>query len=490
MLGGGDDLFGSAAREAGGAEAAVAPLAVRMRPRTLDEVVGQQHLLRPGAPLRQLVDGGAATSVILWGPPGTGKTTLAYVVSQATGRRFVELSAVTAGVKDVRAVIEQARADLAMHGRQTVLFIDEVHRFNKAQQDALLPAVENRWVTLIAATTENPSFSIVSPLLSRSLLLVLTPLDDEDIRTLVRRAAATELAPLRIEDEQVDALLRLAGGDARRALTVLEAAAASARAAGSEVVDAAALGDAVDRLPVVYDRAGDQHYDVISAFIKSLRGSDVDAALHYLARMIEAGEDPRFIARRLVVLASEDIGLADPTALWTAVAAAHALELVGLPEARLNLAQATIALALAPKSNAVIKAIGAAQDDVRAGRTGPVPAHLRDAHYAGAKRLGHGRGYLYSHDAPGGVAAQQYAPDAVREQRYYRPTGYGREAAYRERLEAVRRALAGEAPPAGPAPDTVTEAPAAAPPRPPSESDEPSGPEQAPDDRPAQPVKE
>src|SRR4051794_26657326 len=311
-----------------------------MRPRTLDEVVGQAHLLRTGSPLRQLVEGGAATSVIMWGPPGTGKTTLAYVVSHATGRRFVELSAVTAGVKDVRAVIDEARRQLAMHDRQTVLFIDEVHRFNKAQQDALLPAVENRWITLIAATTENPSFSIISPLLSRSLMLVLEPLGDDDVRRLVDRALGTELRPMTIGGEERDAIVRMAGGDARRALTVLEAAAQSATAHGREAIDAVALADAVDRVPVVYDRAGDQHYDVISAFIKSVRGSDVDAALHYLARMIEAGEDPRFIARRLMILASEDIGLADPTALWTAVAAAHALELIGLPEARLNLAQA------------------------------------------------------------------------------------------------------------------------------------------------------
>jgi putative ATPase len=468
-----DDLFTAAADSAGRGESSVAPLAVRMRPRTLDEVVGQRHLLRTGSPLRQLVEGGAATSVIMWGPPGTGKTTLAYVISHATGRRFVELSAVTAGVKDVRAVIDQARRELAMYGRQTVLFIDEVHRFNKAQQDALLPAVENRWVTLVAATTENPSFSVVSPLLSRSLLLVLEPLGDDDVRRLVDRALDTELAPLTIGAEERDAIVRMAGGDARRALTVLEAAAQSAAAHGGTVVDATALADAVDRVPVVYDRAGDQHYDVISAFIKSVRGSDVDAALHYLARMIEAGEDPRFIARRLVISASEDIGMADPTALLTAVAAADAVAFIGMPEARLNLAQATIALALAPKSNAVITAIGAAQDDVRAGRTGPVPAHLRDAHYPGARRVGHGKGYVYSHDVPGGVAAQQYAPDGVHGRRYYQPSGYGREAAYAERLAAIRRALAGDppdtaAPAAGP-PDTVTPAPADPPTREPAD---------------------
>ena len=434
------DLFSEAARDA---EAAAAPLAVRMRPRTLDEVVGQRHLLKPGSPLRRLVEDDAPMSLFLWGPPGTGKTTLAYVVATSTNRHFVELSAVTAGVKDVRAAIEEARRQLALQQRQTVLFIDEVHRFNKAQQDALLPAVENRWVSLIAATTENPSFSVIAPLLSRSLLLVLEPLDDEDIRTLVARALDGPLDGLAIADEEVEAISRMAGGDARRALTVLEAAAGAARAHGSDVIDRATLEEAVDRVPVRYDRAGDQHYDVVSAFIKSIRGGDVDAALHYLARMIEAGEDPRFIARRLVILASEDIGLADPQALPQAVAAAHAVSFIGLPEGRLNLAQATIYLALAPKSNAVIRAIGAAAADVRAGLTGPVPAHLRDAHYPGAKALGHGRGYRYPHDFPGGVVAQTYAPDAVADRDYYQPSGHGAERAVGERLAHLRRVLRG-----------------------------------------------
>ena len=435
-----DDLFGAAARDA---EAAAAPLAVRMRPRTLDEVVGQQHLLRPGSPLRRLVEDDAPMSLFLWGPPGTGKTTLAHVVAAATNRRFVELSAVTAGVKDVRAVIDEARQQLALHNRQTVLFIDEVHRFNKAQQDALLPAVENRWVSLIAATTENPSFSVISPLLSRSLLLILEPLSDEDLAMLVVRALAGPLQGLTIADEERDSILRMAGGDARRALTILEAAAAAARAKGAAVIDRACLEDAVDRAPVRYDRAGDQHYDVVSAFIKSIRGGDVDAALHYLARMIEAGEDPRFIARRLVILASEDIGLADPTSLPTAVAAAQAVQMIGLPEARLNLAQATIHLSLAPKSNAVIAAIGKAAADVRAGLTGPVPAHLRDAHYPGAKALGHGRGYRYPHDFPGGVVTQQYAPDDVAGRDYYEPSDNGAERSAGARLAYLRTVLRG-----------------------------------------------
>src|SRR6202030_698873 len=363
------------------AASAAAPLAVRMRPRTLDEVIGQQHLTSAGTPFRKLVDNDAPMSLLLWGPPGTGKTTLAYVVSQVTKRRFVELSAVSAGVKDVRAAIDAARRTLGMSGAQTVLFIDDVHRFSKTQQDALLPAVENRWVSFIGATTENPSFSVVSPLLSRSLLLTLRPLDDDDIRQLIKRALTDERGldgKVAIDDDALEHLVRLAGGDGRRSLTYLEAA-----ALGTSHIDTATLERAVDRAAVRYDRDGDQHYDVISAFIKSMRGSDVDAALHYLARMIAAGEDPRFIARRLIVHASEDVGMADPTALQTAVAAAQAVEFVGLPEARINLAQAVIHIALAPKSNAVIRAIGAAEADVKAGLIGAVPSHLRDAHYPG-----------------------------------------------------------------------------------------------------------
>jgi putative ATPase len=418
------------------------PLAVRMRPRSLDEIVGQQHLLTPGSPLRRLA-AGEPMSVFLWGPPGTGKTTIAAVVSQQTERRFVEVSAVTAGVKEVRAILDRAQADLR-GGRETVLFVDEVHRFSKTQQDVLLPAVENRLVTLIAATTENPSFSVISPLLSRSLLLTLKPLGEDDLSALLDRALAAEhgmAAAYALEPEARSMILRLSGGDARRALTYLEEAAAGAAAVGAARIDADTVERSVDRAAVRYDRDGDQHYDVISAFIKSIRGSDVQAALHYLARMIAAGEDPRFIARRLVISASEDIGLADPTALTTAVAAADAVSFLGMPEGRLNLAQAVIALALAPKSNAVIAAVDAALADVNAGRIGLVPAHLRDAHYAGAAEYGHGSGYRYAHDEPHGVAAQQYLPDELAGARYYAPSGHGAEASLADRLARIEELL-------------------------------------------------
>ena len=436
-----DSLFDAAGEEAA---AASAPLAVRMRPRTLAEVIGQRHLTGEGTPFRKLADHDAAMSLLLWGPPGTGKTTLAQVVSHVTRRRFTELSAVTAGVKDVRAAIDTARRDLGLTGTGTILFVDEVHRFNKAQQDTLLPAVENRWVSFIGATTENPFFSVVGPLLSRSLLLTLEPLSDADIRAVIERAVADErglAGRITLADGVTDLLIRLAGGDARRVLTYLEAAALGVPDGGA--VDVTAVERAVDRAAVRYDRGGDQHYDVISAFIKSIRGSDADAAVHYLARMIQAGEDPRFIARRLIVHASEDIGLADPTALQAAVAAAHAVQFVGLPEARINLTQVVIHLALAPKSNAVIKAIGAAEADVQAGRIGSVPAHLRDAHYRGADRLGHGKGYVYPHDLDGAVAAQQYAPDELAGRRYYEPTRHGAEARFAERYERIRALLDG-----------------------------------------------
>jgi len=421
------------------------PLAVRMRPRTVDEIVGQDHLLAPGSPLRRLAEGRTAMSVFLWGPPGVGKTTIAAVVSASGERRFVELSAVTAGVKEVRAVLAEAQRALA-HGVGTVLFVDEVHRFSKAQQDVLLPAVENRLVTLIAATTENPSFSVISPLLSRSLLLTLKPLSDDDIGVLLDRALTEErglAGQYTVTAEARAALLRFAGGDARRALTYLEEAAAGAAAQGATGIDADTVSAAVDKAAVRYDRDGDQHYDVISAFIKSLRGSDVQAGLHYLARMIEAGEDPRFIARRLVILASEDIGMAAPSVLQTCVAAAQAVQLIGLPEARINLAQAVIACAMAPKSNAVVKAVDAAITDVRAGRIGTVPPHLRDAHYPGAKQHGHGQGYLYAHDAEHGVAAQQYLPDELAGARYYEPTNHGNESALAERLRLLEELLGG-----------------------------------------------
>jgi putative ATPase len=432
------------------------PLAVRMRPRTLDELVGQPQLLLPGSPLRRLVEADEPMSLLLWGPPGTGKTTIAAILSAATDRRFVEVSAVSAGVKEVRAAIDAARSELARGGRESVLFVDEVHRFSKAQQDALLPGVENRWVSLVAATTENPFFSVISPLLSRSLLLTLEPLTDDDVRGVIDAGVADERGlggSVLLEEDARDHLVRLAGGDARRALTYLEAAAGAAdavvstssttRGATADVIDLETAERAVDRAAVRYDRQGDQHYDVTSAFIKSIRGSDVDASLHYLARMVEAGEDPRFIARRLVILASEDIGLADPSALPTAVAAAQAVALIGMPEGRLNLAHAVIALALAPKSNAVIKAIEAASADVRAGKIGPVPSHLRDAHYTGSKKLGHGKGYQYAHDAPFGVAEQQYAPDVVKDAIYYEPTSLGAEEAAGQRWVRIRRLLRG-----------------------------------------------
>ena len=482
------------------------PLAVRMRPAALEEVAGQEHLLVAGSPLRRLidVDGPGASraapgSVILWGPPGTGKTTLAYLIASTSGRRFVELSAVTAGVKDVRQVIDDARRRLATGGEETVLFIDEVHRFSKSQQDALLPSVENRWVTLVAATTENPSFSVNSPLLSRSLLLTLKPLTSGDVRALVHRALVDERGlggAVTLAEEAEEHLVRLAGGDARKALTILEAAAgaalsevpdapvrttgsdddaqdpgdavgragaddpgegaeapdegedratgespAPATAHGAVVVDLETMERAIDVAAVRYDRDGDQHYDVTSAFIKSVRGSDVDASLHYLARMIAAGEDPRFIARRIVISAAEDVGMADPSALQTAVAAAQAVALIGMPEARIILAEAVVHLATAPKSNAAYLGIDAALADVRAGKVGTVPAHLRDAHYAGAKELGHGKGYKYAHDAPHAVARQQYLPDVLQGTRYYTPTDRGFERSVTERLERIRQIL-------------------------------------------------
>lgn len=433
-----------------GMPAATAPLAVRMRPRSLDEVVGQQHLLRPGSPLRVLAadtdGGGGAVSVILWGPPGTGKTTLAQAIAHSSGRRFVELSAVTAGVKDVRVVMERALNDRDLYGMATVLFLDEIHRFTKAQQDALLPGVENGWVTLVAATTENPSFSVISPLLSRSLLLTLEPLQESELADLIRRAIADPRGlgdAVEVEPEAIDALVQLASGDARRALTSLEAAASSAIALNAEEdsprVTPEIVSAAVNRALLRYDRNGDQHYDVTSAFIKSMRGSDPDAAIHYLARMIEAGEDPRFIARRLMVHAAEDVGMADPQALVIAVAAAEATQLIGLPEARIPLAEATIYIATAPKSNAVISAIDSAIADVKAGRFGLVPLHLRDAHYPGAKRMGHGKGYRYPHSDPRGVSPQQYLPDELVGREYYAPTAHGNEREVAERLEKIRR---------------------------------------------------
>ncbi len=410
---------------------------------------------------RPEVSTATAASVILWGPPGTGKTTLAQAIARSSGRRFVELSAVTAGVRDVREVMQEALTQRDLYGQSTILFLDEIHRFTKAQQDALLPGVENGWVVLIAATTENPSFSVISPLLSRSLLLTLQPLTDEDLGMLVDRAVADPRGlgdSVTLLPEARDALVRLASGDARRALTALEAAASLAEPAADEPgadadgADAAAstrpieitadnVANAVDRALLRYDRQGDEHYDVISAFIKSIRGSDVDAALHYLARMIEAGEDPRFIARRLIISAAEDIGLADPQALPLAVAAADAVQFIGMPEGRIPLAEATAYLATTAKSNASYLAIDKAIADVRAGGFGRVPLHLRDAHYPGAKRLGHGKGYVYPHDSDVGVAAQQYLPDELTGKRYYEPTTHGQERDVQARLDKIRRIL-------------------------------------------------
>lgn len=451
VSGSGDDLF--AAATAGDGPDLAAPLAVRMRPRTIDEVRGQEASLRPGSPLRRLIEGasGAAgpMSAILWGPPGTGKTTLAHLVALAADRKFVELSAINAGVKDVRAVIDAATQDRALYGRATVLFLDEIHRFSKAQQDALLPAVENRLIILVAATTENPSFSVIAPLLSRSILVTVQPLSDEDIASVLQDALTDERGlsgQFTLAEDAQTHLVRMAGGDARRALTALEAAAGAA--AGSPEITAAHVEQAMQQAMVRYDRAGDQHYDVASALIKSMRGSDVDAALHYLARMLEAGEDPRFIARRIVIAASEDVGMADPTALQTAVAAMHAVAQIGMPEARIILAQAVVHNALAPKSNAAYAGINAAIADVRAGRGGPVPPHLRGSGYAGAERLGHGDGYRYSHDEPGGVGAQQYLPDdLVGEADYYHPTDRGWENTLGPRWKSNRRRIHGQTPP-------------------------------------------
>ena len=455
------DLFAAARddRAVVGGDATLPPLAVRMRPRSLDEVRGQADVLRPGSPLRRLVEGSGGTagplSAIIWGPPGTGKTTLAHLVASASHRRFVELSAVTAGVKDVREVMDQARRERDLYDRQTVLFLDEIHRFTKAQQDALLPGVENRLVVLVAATTENPSFSVIAPLLSRSILVTLTPLDDDEIGDLVDAAVADErglAGGFALAADARDHLIRIAGGDARRALTALEAAAGVALDTEPLTADtddrpvSIALThteQAVAQAAVRYDRAGDQHYDVASALIKSMRGSDVDAALHYLARMLEAGEDPRFIARRIVIAASEDVGMADPTALQTAVAAMHAVAQIGMPEARIILAQAVVHNAMAPKSNAAYLAIGEAIADVRAGKGGPVPSHLRGSGYAGAARLGHGEGYAYAHDAPDGVAAQQYLPDDLAGRTdYYRPTDRGFEERLATRLAWLKERLA------------------------------------------------
>jgi len=426
-----------------------APLAARMRPETLDEVVGQAHLLGPGRLLRQAIEQDALTSVILYGPPGTGKTSIAHVIAQATRAHFETINAVTAGVADLRRTIEQARDRRTLSGTRTILFIDEIHRFNKAQQDALLPFVEDGTVTLIGATTENPFFEVTSTLVSRSRIFVLEPLTAEDLLKILSRAVSDPrgLGPDRVElsDDAARYIAGVANGDARAALNVLEAAALAAppAAEGLRRISLAVAEEAGQRRALLYGGDGDAHYDMISAFIKSIRGSDPDAAVYWLARMLAAGEDPRFIARRVVVHAAEDVGLADPQALVVAVAAAHALEFVGLPEARIPMSEAVIYLATAPKSNATVTAISRAWHDVEHEETRPVPRPLRDASYPGAARLGHGRGYEYPHDHPGGFVAQQYMPDNVKDRTYYEPTTSGYEAELRRRLrtwwEGVKR---------------------------------------------------
>ena len=427
-----DDLFSAAATERLRAQA---PLAARMRPRTLDDVVGQRHLVAKGSPLRVLIEADRLSSVIFWGPPGTGKTTLAEVVALTTQRYFERLSAVSAGVKDVRESIERAAERLGQFGKGTIVFIDEIHRFSTSQQDALLPSVESGVITLIGATTENPYFEINSPLRSRSTLFRLEPLLVEDVRTLLDRGALAE--GVQVESDALDALATRCGGDARQALTALEVACALA-SEKKEVLTTKHVDAALGVSALRYGR--DDHYDVVSAFIKSIRGSDPQAGLFWLARMLESGDDPKFIARRLVILASEDVGMADPNALVVAVAAATALEHVGLPEAQLNLAQAVVYLATAPKSNRVALAIWAAREDVRKGVFSEVPAHLRDGHYQAAKEFGHGVGYIYPHDDPSGWVSQQYLPDQAkgsisRQTSYYSPSDHGLEAEIAERIE-------------------------------------------------------
>ena len=416
------------------------PLAARMRPTSLDDIVGQDRLTAPGSSLRLLADGSLSISVILYGPPGSGKTSIADAIAHETGQRFVTLSATAAGVKDVRKVLADARAE----DRGTVVFIDEIHRFSKTQQDVLLPAVEDGAITLIGATTENPSFSVNSALVSRSILVELSPIDIGDIANLIRSAMLDERGfdnQLTIDEHAVELIARLASGDARQALTRLETVGNLVLARGGTEITPADVEQATGRALQRFDRDGDQHYDIVSAFIKSMRGSDPDAALYWLARLIEGGEDPRFIARRLIVHASEDVGMADPTVLPIAVAAAQAVQLLGMPEARLNLAQAAVAIATAPKSNAILTGIDQALSDVRSGHTGPVPDPLRDAHYPGAAGLGHGAGYKYPHDYPHHIVAQQYLPDAMTGTTYYRPSDNGHEATITRRMNAVHQSV-------------------------------------------------
>ena len=423
------DLFSAAAEERLREQA---PLAARMRPSSIDDVVGQEHLVGPGRPLRRLVEQDKLSSAIFWGPPGTGKTTLALAVAGTTRRHFAQLSAVTAGVKDVREVIEDARRRLGMHGQGTILFLDEIHRFSKAQQDALLPAVEDGTLTLIGATTENPFFEVNAPLRSRSTLFRLEPLSREAVDTLVRRGLAA--VGTTASEDAVELLVDRAGGDGRQVLTALEVATALAHPGAVELEHVeSALGTSALR----YGR--DDHYDIVSAFIKSMRGSDPQAAVYYLGRMLEAGDDARFIARRMIIFASEDVGLADPTSLLVAVAAAQAVEHVGLPEAQLNLSQAAIHLATAPKSNRAALAIWNVRTDIRNGSVGEVPPHLRDAHYSSASEIGHGVGYRYPHDEESGWVDQQYLPDVLVDRVWYEPSHHGREREVERRMSENRR---------------------------------------------------
>lgn len=450
-----EDLFGAADAP----EDMTRPLAVRMRPSTLAEVVGQNRVLGEGSPLRRLANPAskgsltAPSSIILFGPPGVGKTTLAYIVAKQSGRVFEELSAVTSGVKDVRAVLQRAHERLVAQGRETVLFIDEVHRFSKSQQDALLPSVENRDVTFIGATTENPSFSVISPLLSRSVVVKLEALEPDDLQVLLTRALDDQRGlkgEVKASDEAIDEIIRMASGDARKSLTILEAAAGAVtgdkerkKGARKPIITPEVVGKVMDAATVRYDKKGDDHYDVISAFIKSMRGSDPDAALHYLARMLRAGEDPRFIARRIMIASAEEVGMAAPQILQVTVAAAQAVAMIGMPEARIILSEATIAVATAPKSNASYNAINAALADVDAGLIGQVPLHLRNAPTKLMKSWGNHEGYQYAHDAPGAVAAQQYMPDELVGHEYYHPNERGYEHELGPRLERIRSILHG-----------------------------------------------
>ncbi len=423
-----------------------APLAVRMRPQTLEEFVGQEEIVGKGKLLRRAIEADQLTSVIFYGPPGTGKTALAAVVANTTKAFFARLNAVTSGVADIKEVIRNARDRLGMYNQRTILFIDEIHRFNKAQQDALLPFVEDGTIILIGATTENPYFEVNPPLLSRSRVFRFTTLPDPDIAKLVKRALADEERGLGrynvdLKEEALNHIVNIANGDARSALNAIDLAVLTTppNEQGVREITLEVAEELIQKRSVIYDKSGDQHYDVISAFIKSLRGSDPDAALHWLARMIYAGEDPRFIARRLIVHAAEDVGMADPNALVVAVSAAYALEYIGMPEARLPLTEAVIYIATAPKSNAVIKAVDKALEDIENRKLGPVPIHLRDSHYKGAAKMGHGKGYRYPHHFSGNYVEQQYLPDELRGVKYYYPSENGHEKEFKDRMERLRR---------------------------------------------------